>query len=64
MCIRFLVYLYVCVPCALPGTHRGQKKMSDLPGLGTGVRVDREPHHVGAGNGTWLIWKSSQRVSC
>lgn len=33
MCIRFLVYLYVCVPRALPGTHRGQKRMSDLPGL-------------------------------
>jgi hypothetical protein len=42
---------------AVLGALRGQKRTSDL------LKLELEMvwgHHVGAGNQTWVIWKSSK----
>lgn len=67
--LKFLLYVYTFLGlsvrlCTMCSAWYPQRSEEGVRSLGTGVRVDCEPHHVGAGNGTWLIWKSSQRVSC
>lgn len=48
--------MYICAP-RMPGAHRDQK--SALGPLDLELQVVVCPH-VGAGNGTWVIWKLSK----
>lgn len=52
-----MFFLIVCV-CTMykPGAGGGQKEASNPLGVELHTIVS---HHVGAGNRTWLLWKSS-----
>lgn len=48
--------MYVCVPCKC-SAYRGQKR--ELESLEVGLQIVVS-HHVGVGNQTQFLWKTSQ----
>lgn len=54
MHMAVFLHVYLCTTC-IPDAHGGQKKALDSPRTGVTVLS----HHVGAGNGTWVLRKKT-----
>lgn len=55
----YFAFMYMCVTCMVPDTHRDQKKKS-IRSPGNSLREIAVAHHMGTGNQTWVLCKSSK----